>query len=116
MKLQDAAAVAISCGLRTMKEAILNVWCHAANLFRYEDINKELYELYLETNKPTFDKDQDPMNFLLGSTRPLGAVKRFHLYPRGWIYWDETGLCFYGPFPFLAEAKAHLLHYMEETL
>jgi hypothetical protein len=46
MKIQEALEIANNCGLLTNREAICNIEIHAPSLFRYEDIEKELKELY----------------------------------------------------------------------
>ncbi len=46
MKLAAAAEMGIVCGLKTVGEAISNVTVHSMSIFKYEDINKEIDELY----------------------------------------------------------------------
>lgn len=48
MKLNDALNMGYECGLVTVREALANVEMHAGSLFCYEDIEKELEELYNE--------------------------------------------------------------------
>lgn len=48
MKLKDALEMGYDCGLETVEEAIINIELHASNLFPYQDIAKELDELYNE--------------------------------------------------------------------
>lgn len=48
MKLKEACELAECCGLETIKEAVLNVEIHATSLFSYDEIDRELDELYKE--------------------------------------------------------------------
>lgn len=46
MKVKEACKIADACGLETIGEAVFNIELHALNLFIYDEINKELNELY----------------------------------------------------------------------
>lgn len=46
MKVKEACEIAEDCGLETIGEAILNIEIHAISLFSYDELNKELSELY----------------------------------------------------------------------
>ena len=46
MKIKKACEIAKVCGLKTIGEAILNIELHANTLFSYDELNKELNELY----------------------------------------------------------------------
>lgn len=46
MKVKKACEIAEDCGLETIGEAILNIDIHAISLFSYDELNKELSELY----------------------------------------------------------------------
>ena len=48
MKLFDCLDIASACGLITVNEAILEIERHATSLFTYDNMNKELQELYNE--------------------------------------------------------------------
>ncbi len=48
MKLKDTLEVGQDCGLGTVREAIDNIEIHGLSLFSYEDMAKELGELYKE--------------------------------------------------------------------
>ena len=48
MTLKTACAIGIDCGLTTLGEAVLNIDLHAVNIFNYNEIVKELRELYDE--------------------------------------------------------------------
>lgn len=48
MKLIEALELGTECGLETVKEALDNVVCHAPMLFRYDEMNAEIKELYDE--------------------------------------------------------------------
>ena len=48
MKLFDCLDIASACGLITVNEARLEIERHATSLFVYDNINKELLELYRE--------------------------------------------------------------------
>lgn len=48
MKLFDCLDIANACGLITVNEARLEIERHAPSLFVYDNINKELLELYRE--------------------------------------------------------------------
>lgn len=50
MKLIDACRIARDCGLNTIGEAVFNIELHAISIFLYEDIPKEMNELYRETS------------------------------------------------------------------
>lgn len=51
MTLKECRELGHLCGLETDKECILNVEIHALSLFKYEDIDDELEELYTEYNE-----------------------------------------------------------------
>ena len=46
MKVKEACEIAEDCGLETIGEAILNIELHAISLFSYDELGKELSELY----------------------------------------------------------------------
>jgi hypothetical protein len=46
MKIKEACEIAVDCGLTTIGEAILNIELHAISLFSYDELSKELNELY----------------------------------------------------------------------
>jgi len=46
MKLKTAIEIAKDCGLKTVDEAMDNINYHAMNVFAYENITKELKEMY----------------------------------------------------------------------
>lgn len=48
MKLFDCLDIANACGLMTVNEARFEIERHAPSLFVYDNINKELLELYRE--------------------------------------------------------------------
>lgn len=48
MTLKTACAIGIDCGLTTLGEAVLNIDLYAVNIFNYNEIVKELRELYDE--------------------------------------------------------------------
>ena len=48
MKLEDALKFAYNCGLGTVGEAYNNISIHAMSLFKYEDIQDEIEELFRE--------------------------------------------------------------------
>lgn len=48
MRLKEACEIGYACGCATIKEAILNIEIHCGNVFRWEDITIELYELHKE--------------------------------------------------------------------
>lgn len=59
MKVKEACEIAEDCGLETIHEAIINIQIHADCLFSYDDLKKELIELYedaenYDTNDPIF--------------------------------------------------------------
>ncbi len=56
MTADECFDLAESCGLETVKEAVLNVVTHSSSLFPYEDIPAELGELYSETSVYGDDK------------------------------------------------------------
>ena len=43
------------CGLKTIGEAVDNIEHHAMSIFKYEDINQELNEMY---NDPLWDEKE----------------------------------------------------------
>ena len=45
MKLIECLDIGKECGLTTLKECYDNIFFHAQNIFKYEDIDKELLEL-----------------------------------------------------------------------
>lgn len=45
MKLETCLKIGIECGLKTVEEAICNVKFHATNIFTYQEIGSELFEL-----------------------------------------------------------------------
>ncbi|RLG42593.1 MAG: hypothetical protein DRO05_00520 [Thermoproteota archaeon] len=51
MKLKEAIELGKALGLETPEEAINNVLMHSLNLFKYEDIPKELRELIADAKK-----------------------------------------------------------------
>lgn len=46
MKVKEACEIADTCGLETIGEAVFNIELHALNLFIYDELDKELNELY----------------------------------------------------------------------
>lgn len=46
MKLKEACEIATECGLKTIKEAIINVTFHSSSLFTYKTMEEEIDELY----------------------------------------------------------------------
>ncbi|XZN14430.1 hypothetical protein ACSW9O_15295 (plasmid) [Clostridium perfringens] len=46
MKLKKAIKIGKECGLETIGEAILNIDMHSMNIFSYDEILKEIGELY----------------------------------------------------------------------
>ena len=48
MTLVDACHIALECGLHTVGEAVFNIELHAMSIFSYEDIRRELDQLYQE--------------------------------------------------------------------
>lgn len=48
MKLKAACEIAEACGLETVGEAIRNIEIHAISLFTYDELDKEMNELYDE--------------------------------------------------------------------
>ena len=48
MKLKDALEIGHDCGLSTVREAIDNIEIHGLSLFPYDEMAKELGELYKE--------------------------------------------------------------------
>lgn len=54
MTLQDCLELGKECGLMTLDECVTNVEIHSSSLFKYDDLVKELTELYedIEKNEP----------------------------------------------------------------
>ena len=50
MTLVEALELGMECGDDTVEEAIINVEIHSTSLFVYENINRELNELYAGVN------------------------------------------------------------------
>lgn len=48
MKLEEAVKIGRDCGLTTYQEALDNINYHVLNIFVYDEIEKELEELYGE--------------------------------------------------------------------
>lgn len=48
MTLKTACEIADECGLTDLGEAILNIELHAIQTFSYDEVNKELSQLYEE--------------------------------------------------------------------
>jgi len=46
MKLAKCIELGRACGLSSLESCVLNVEIHATSLFTYDEINKELQELY----------------------------------------------------------------------
>lgn len=57
MKWNEAVKIGKECGLTEPKEFMMNIEVHAPSLFNYEDMNKELKELW-ETAKQSEDWDK----------------------------------------------------------
>ena len=51
IKAADCFSLASACGLETVAEAILNVEIHSTSLFRFQDIQAEISELYTDTEQ-----------------------------------------------------------------
>jgi len=51
MKLKEAMELGKVLGLETPEEAVNNILIHSLNLFKYEDIPKELHELIADAKK-----------------------------------------------------------------
>ena len=62
MKLKQACEIAEVCGIDTIYEAVTNIIFHAGTFFEYENVNKELEELYKEAEKYNMD---DPISVVL---------------------------------------------------
>ena len=56
MKVKEACEIAEDCGLETIGEAILNIKLHAISLFSYDELNKELDELYEDAKNYHMDE------------------------------------------------------------
>ena len=56
MKVKEACEIAEDCGLETIGEAILNIQLHAISLFSYDELNKELDELYEDAKNYHMDE------------------------------------------------------------
>lgn len=50
MTLKDACDFGIACGLNTVGESVFNIDIHSISIFPYDEISKELNELYSEFN------------------------------------------------------------------
>lgn len=50
MTLKDACGFGIACGLNTVGESVFNIDIHSISIFSYDEISKELNELYSEFN------------------------------------------------------------------
>lgn len=46
MKLSEALEIGEACGLHTIEECVLNIELHGTAMFTYEQLHKELEELY----------------------------------------------------------------------
>ena len=57
MKLAECIELGHACGLSSLNSCVLNVEIHATSLFTYDEINKELQELYLDL------KEKEPEYF-----------------------------------------------------
>ena len=53
MKLKKAINLGDSCGLRTIRECIVNVEIHSMNLFKYDEIENEINEIHLDIEELT---------------------------------------------------------------
>lgn len=51
MKLKIACEIGKECELFTLEEAIRNIELHANQIFNYDELNKELFELEKEYNE-----------------------------------------------------------------
>lgn len=58
MKLAKCIELGRACGLSSLESCVLNVEIHATSLFTYDEINKELQELYsdLKEKEPEYFK------------------------------------------------------------
>lgn len=56
MKVKEACAIAEDCGLETIGEAILNIQIHAISIFSYDELDKELNELYEDAKNYHMDE------------------------------------------------------------
>ena len=56
MKVKEACEIADECGLETIGEAILNIQIHAISIFSYDDLDKELRELYEDAKNYHMDE------------------------------------------------------------
>lgn len=56
MKVKEACEIAKDCGLETIGEAILNIELHVLSLFSYDEIDKELRELYEDAKNYHMDE------------------------------------------------------------
>ena len=48
MTLKRACEIGCDCGLILVRDAVLNIELHCISIFSYDEINKELIELYAE--------------------------------------------------------------------
>lgn len=46
MKLKEAVKIGKTCGLKTVEECVRNIDLHCTMLFNYDEIDRELEELY----------------------------------------------------------------------
>ncbi len=51
MKLKECLELGLECGLKDVGDAYMNVYCHAMNLFKYDEISKEISEINIEYNE-----------------------------------------------------------------
>ena len=50
MKLKECLEFGIECGMKTLGDAYLNIDIHAMNIFKYDELTKEMNELTEEYN------------------------------------------------------------------
>lgn len=48
MRLKEACKMGKAVGMTTIGESVDNIEHHAISIFKYEDINKELHEMYAD--------------------------------------------------------------------
>ena len=57
MKLKTCLEIGKECGLTTVKEAVMNISYHAINIFVYDKIKEEMYELEGELDEAGIDNN-----------------------------------------------------------
>lgn len=100
MKLETAMRMAVVCGMYTVQEAVRNIQYHCTMLFSYQEVGKELKELFDEYEEWVADGKGDtiPKNIAQEEEEKLEKYfaenpipEDFHVEELDWSDFEDKG-------------------------